>query len=209
MPKPTSRFVILLLPDYLHIATGRLWVPHIATTDAGGMLATPYLLIPIAGLCALCLSAPATAEALSRYSIHTGSFVFHLYDPTGHYTQYFQNDLFAVERRFGAGSDYGLYAGTLINSRGNRCAMLGMEKVWQRRGNWALEGIYVYTGEFFFDAFSHCGDAGVYRDHKKVTGIGYAPYIYHGVNYHLTPYLGLRAGIILPAIAALSVQLTF
>ncbi|MCQ4504238.1 hypothetical protein NON27_29090, partial [Vibrio parahaemolyticus] len=32
---------------------------------------------------------------------------------------------------------------------------------------WLLKGVYAYTGEFFFDAFSHCGDSGTYRTAKK------------------------------------------
>nr|VXZ85191.1 Uncharacterised protein [Klebsiella pneumoniae] len=40
---------------------------------------------------------------------------------------------------------------------------------------WVLKGVYAYTGEFFFDAFSHCGDSGTYRTAKKITGIGFRP----------------------------------
>jgi hypothetical protein len=36
-----------------------------------------------------------------------------------------------------------------------------------------LKGVYGYTGEFFFDAFEHCGDHGSYKDFKDATGIGF------------------------------------
>jgi len=151
----------------------------------------------------------AAANELDLYSLHTASFVWHAYAPTKDYTQYFKNELVALEKQIDEKSDYSLYGGTLINSEGNRCALLGMEKRWGEYHNLVIEGIYVYAGEFFIKPFSQCGDAGAYREMKKLSGIGFAPYIYHGVKYEINRYVSFRSGFILPGIVVLSLQLGF
>lgn len=70
------------------------------------------------------------------------------------------------------------------------------------------KGVCLYRG-FFFDAFSHCGDSGTYRTAKKITGIGFSPYLYHGLQYNFTDYFGVEGGIIVPAIFVMSVQWSF
>lgn len=167
----------------------------------------------LAGLIAIAavfcpLSAPQ-ADDLDLYSIHTASFVYHAFAPADRYEQFFKNKLIAVERRMDSDSDYSLYAGTMINSEGDRCVLLGVDKKWAARNQWTFEGIYLYAGEFFAKTFSHCGDSGAYHDIQKVTGLGFAPYIYHGVKYDVNRYIGLRAGVILPVITVLSVQIRF
>ena len=51
--------------------------------------------------------------------------------------------------------------------------------------------MYAYTGEFFFDAFSHCGIPAPTAP-PKITGIGFSPYLYHGLHIILTDYFGGR-----------------
>lgn len=54
------------------------------------------------------------------------------------------------------------------NSFDDRCLTLGVRRDWLKNDTgWVLKGVYAYTGEFFFDAFSHCGDSGTYRTAKK------------------------------------------
>jgi hypothetical protein len=72
----------------------------------------------------------------------------------------------------------------------------------------AERGVCLYR-EFFFDAFSHCGDSGTYRTAKKITGIGFSPYLYHGLQYNFTDYFGVEGGIIVPAIFVMSIQWSF
>ena len=68
--------------------------------------------------------------------------------------------------------------------------------------------MYAYTGEFFFDAFSHCGDSGTYRTAKNHRH-RFSPYLYHGLQYNFTDYFGVEGGIIVPAIFVMSVQWSF
>ncbi len=56
---------------------------------------------------------------------------------------------------------------------------------------------------------NHCGDSGTYRTAKKITGIGFSPYLYHGLQYNFTDYFGVEGGIIVPAIFVMSVQWSF
>ena len=58
----------------------------------------------------------------------------------------------------------------------------------------AAPSVYGYTGEFFFDAFEHCGDHGSYKDFKDATGIGFSPYIYHAIQYNFTDYFAVESG---------------
>ncbi len=43
----------------------------------------------------------------------------------------------------------------------------------------------------------------------KITGVGFSPYIYHGLQYNFTDYFGVEGGIILPAIFVMSIQWSF
>jgi hypothetical protein len=71
-----------------------------------------------------------------------------------------------------------------------------------------LKGVYAYTGEFFFDAFSHCGFRHL-PHRQKITGVGFSPYLYHGLQYNFTDYFGVEGGIIVPAIFVMSIQWSF
>jgi len=159
---------------------------------------------------AAALAAPCNAGEINLYSFNTGSFVYHMTDNHGQYNEKFNNDFFSVERKFSADSKYSLLVGTMKNSFADRCLTLGVRRDWfNSQTGWTFKGIYAYTGEFFFDAFSHCGDDGAYHTAKKITGVGFAPYVYHGLQYNFTDYFGVESGIILPSIFVVSVQWSF
>ncbi len=158
-------------------------------------------------------AASSYSSELNLYSVNTGSFVYHMTGNHGQYNEKFNNDFFSVERKFSAESKYSLLIGTMKNSFADRCLTLGVRRDWLQGSNhnkgWTFKGIYAYTGEFFFDAFSHCGDEGAYHTARKITGVGFSPYIYHGLQYNFTDYFGLESGIILPSIFVVSMQWSF
>lgn len=150
------------------------------------------------------------ASELNLYSINTGSFVYHLTNNHGQYTEGFDNQFFSVERKFSKDSKYSLVAGTMKNSFDDRCVALGVRRDWVSNGSdLVFKGIYGYVGEFFFDAFRNCGDSGAYRTVRDATGIGFSPYIYHAAQYNITDFFGVEAGIILPSIFVVSMQWSF
>lgn len=159
----------------------------------------------------LCLFLPAACNAAdsSLYSINLLSFVYHAYAPHRQFNQYFNNELVLFEKRLDYTSPYNVVAGTIINSEDNRCVLLGGGRHYWREGQWSVEGLYMYAGEFFIKPFSHCGDAGVYNKFKQITGFGFAPYIYHGVKYDFNRYVSAKAGVILPGIIVINTQLSF
>ncbi len=156
---------------------------------------------------------PAPVDSLNadlKYSLNTGSFVYHAYSPQRDFTQYFENHFFALERKIRNPYVDALVIGSALNSHGNRCLMLGVQKDWiQYDERLSFEGVYAYAGEFFFDAFDRCGDEGFYSNIKDITGVGFTMYIYHGIEYDLGRHLSLEFGAALPAILLLSVQWHF
>lgn len=74
------------------------------------------------------LASPAQANELNLYSVNTGSYVYHLTNNHGQYTENFENHFFSVERKFSADSKYSLLLGTMNNSFNDRCLALGGEK---------------------------------------------------------------------------------
>lgn len=150
------------------------------------------------------------ADEISLYAINTGSYVYHLTGNHGQYTENFDNNFVSVERKLSVDSKNSLLAGTMKNSFSDRCFTLGLRTDWiSGNNNWIVKGVYAYTGEFFFKAFSHCGDSGAYSTAKKITGVGFSPYIYHGIQYNFTDYFGLESGIIFPSIFVVSAQWRF
>lgn len=153
---------------------------------------------------------PASANDTGLYSINTGSFVYHMTGNHGQYNENFNNAFFSVERKLSSDSKYSILAGTMKNSFSDRCLSLGLRRDWYTGGSdWTFKGVYAYTGEFFFKAFSECGDSGTYRTAKKMTGVGFSPYIYHGIQYNFTNYFGVETGVIFPAIFVVSIQWSF
>lgn len=166
--------------------------------------------IAVASAVLMAASTAAEADEITLYSVNTGSWIYHLSNNHGQYTEGLDNQFASVERKFSADSKYSLLVGTMKNSFDDRCIALGVRRDWASLGNgWVFKGIYGYVGEFFFDAFEHCGDHGSYKDFKDATGIGFSPYIYHGLQYNFTDYFGIESGIILPAVFVISVQWSF
>ena len=115
-----------------------------------------------------------------------------------------------MERKFSDTSKYSVVLGTMKNSFNDRCLAAGVRRDWAGWNNgWVFKGIYGYVGEFFFDTFDDCGDHGSYHDFKKVTGIGFSPYIYHGFQYNFTSYFGMDVGIIIPSVFVITAQWSF
>ena len=151
-----------------------------------------------------------SADEINLYSINTGSYVYHLTNNHGQYTENFENKFISVERKFSDTSKYSVVLGTMKNSFNDRCLAAGVRRDWAGWNNgWVFKGIYGYVGEFFFDTFDDCGDHGSYHDFKKVTGIGFSPYIYHGFQYNFTSYFGMDVGIIIPSVFVITAQWSF
>lgn len=161
-------------------------------------------------LCLLTVASECVATEKNLYSINTGSFVYHLTNNNGQYTENFDNKFLSVERRFPNDKRYSFLAGTMKNSFNDRCIALGLRRDWiSNDPSWAFKGVYGYVGEFFLDTFSQCGNDGSYKKFKDVTGIGFSPYIYHAIQYNLTSYFGIESGIIFPSIFVIGAQWSF
>jgi len=52
-------------------------------------------------------------------------------------------------------------------------------------------------------------DHGSYNNFKKVTGIGFSPYIYHAIQHNFTDDFGGESGISIPSVFVISVQWSF
>ena len=166
--------------------------------------------IAVASAALMAASTAAEADEITLYSVNTGSWIYHLSNNHGQYTEGFDNQFASVERKFSADSKYSLLVGTMKNSFDDRCIALGVRSDWASLCNgWVFKWIYGYVGEFLFDAFEDCGDHGSDKDFKDATGIGFSPYIYHGLQYNFTDYFGIESGIILPAVFVISVQWSF
>jgi hypothetical protein len=102
--------------------------------------------------------AVGAGRGIKPYSMNTGSYVYHMTGNHGQYNEHFNNNFFSVERKFSQDSKYSVLVGTMKNSFDDRCLTLGVRRDWLKNDTgWVLKGVYAYTGEFFFDAFSHWG----------------------------------------------------
>lgn len=172
---------------------------------------------PLNAVLLICLFSVRIAGAENKtlnkdlnFSLNTGSFIYHAYDPGGDFTQYLQNRFVAIESKLTNRVVDSVVAGTFINSDGNRCVLLGVQKNWHHfSSRMTFEGVYAYAGEFFLNAFSDCGAAGFYNDIERATSIGFAPYIYHGIECDLNQHASLEVGAILPGIIVLTLQWHF
>ncbi|HBS5981724.1 TPA: hypothetical protein MAL29_005249, partial [Klebsiella variicola] len=70
------------------------------------------------------------AEEISLYSINTGSYVYHLTNNHGQYTENFENNFISVERKFPEDSKYSFVLGTMKNSFDDRCLAAGVRRDW-------------------------------------------------------------------------------
>lgn len=160
----------------------------------------------------LCLAiiSVALANDEPQHSFIAASFTYHLYPP-GKHNQYFNNEFFAYTRRTNILPFVDKYIiGTLKNSSDNRCLLLGVGRDWHRYNpKTRLVGVYAYVGEFFNDTFDECGDDGIYEDVDSVTGIGFTPYIYHGVKYDIADNFHINGGLIIPGVVSFALQVSF
>ena len=130
------------------------------------------------------------------FSITAGSFLQHIPNCED-CTQHFNNKFVAVLYRISPKTS--LTLGTLKNSFGDRCLAIGVKKDWYDiTSRLTFTGGYAYIGEFFLGTFSHCGAEGVYKSGRKLTGIGFAPYIYHGLEYDINKFISIETGYVLP-----------
>lgn len=155
----------------------------------------------------LCL--PLLCLAKSMLSINPGAYIWHTDGQGKGYTQYTNNQFFAIEGNSNPASSYRFSAGTLLNSFSDRCILLGLRKDWWGRDGWKFKGGYAYVGEFFIPQFSHCGDDGVYHNVRNITGIGFVPYIYHAVQFDFNEKVGIEGGLIFPSVLVISFQIHF
>ena len=154
------------------------------------------------------LNAFSQDTELPKITINTGSFLYHVVPSSAgsDYTQYFDNEFLAVGVRITEKTYFSF--GTSLNSFGDRMAVIGFRTVLHRFNDKIyFEGFYAYAGEFFFSEFSHAGDQGIYKEIKDKTGIGFAPYIYHGFDFKINSFLTLEAGVILPIIPVATLQI--
>lgn len=171
-------------------------------------MTTPKTILFCAAIAAT--STSCYAKELDLYAFHTGSFVYHMTGNRGQYTEGFDNQFFSVERKMSPDSKYSLIAGTMKNSFDDRCLSLGVRRDWiTSQAGWTFKGVYAYTGEFFFKTFSHCGDKGTYNTARDITGVGFSPYLYHGIEYNVTDHFAVESGFIIPLIFVVSVQWRF
>jgi hypothetical protein len=142
------------------------------------------------------------------FSLKYLSFVYHAYDPDYNGTEYFNNQFISLGYHFDSKNSFSI--GTFKNSQDNRCFSAGLNREWVDFGNgWKFSGSYLYAGEFFLDAFSSCGDEGVYADIKDATGIGFAPYINHYFGYNFTGTTSAEFGLLFPGIVVINFNTDF
>ena len=145
-----------------------------------------------------------------KFSLKTGSFTYYLGGGRQNpgYTEMFNNQLVAAGFKV---SDPGeLVLGTFINSYGDRCMLLGYGRRWKDfNSKLSFEGLYAYAGEIGISQTNNCQDGGFYKTFNDHLGLGFAPYLYHGVKYKLTSIVSLELGLIFPKVLAGSLRWDF
>ena len=154
------------------------------------------------------ISAFSQVKELPLITVNAGSFIYHVV-PTSKgsdYTQFFSNEYLSIGVKLSQKTYFSF--GTTLNSFGDRMAVIGFKtNLYTFNERIHFEGFYAYAGEFFFPVFSHAGDNGFYQQFKDKTGIGFAPYIYHGIDIKLNSFLTIEVGVILPVIAVATLQI--
>ena len=114
------------------------------------MLMRRKMMKPAVAAAALLMSSTALrADEINLYSVNTGSWIYHLSNNHGQYTEGFDNQFASVERRFSEDSPYSLLAGTMKNSFDDRCIALGVRRDWASLGNgWVFKGIMATLASF-------------------------------------------------------------
>jgi len=100
--------------------------------------------------------------------------------------------------------------GTLKNSYDNNCFVIGASRDWIKINKYLdFVGTYGYVGEIPGIGFKHCGDDGIYRSFEKVLGVGFAPYLWHGIRYSPVNYFAADVGVIFPGVIAAMLEFKF
>ena len=149
----------------------------------------------------LCAESPSQSLETShatRLSVMGGTFIYHLYRPDfNDPTEFFENKYISVNYELKNGNE--LYFGTALTSGGERVAVIGYKKNWARLNErLSFEGMYGYGGNFFFPFLSESGGGGFYGEMKNLTGVAFAPYIYHAFEFRLSRSASIHSGIFLP-----------
>lgn len=126
-------------------------------------------------------------------------------------TERFENQLWMVGISIDEEKKTKFLLGTLKNSYNKNCALVGLSKDWvEINQHFNFVGMYGYVGELP-GGFTHCGDDGIYRSFEKTLGVGFAPYIWHGIRYSpkSANYFAANVGIIFPGIIAAVLEFKF
>ena len=149
-----------------------------------------------------------TLNGSNRYSVHVLSLVYHFIDRSSDTVEGFSNQLslFSIqlpERYF----IDDVIIGSLIHSGGKRCLVVGGRKHLKHfNDRLSFNGTYAYVGEAPSDVFNDCGDNKIYRGIRDKTGIGAAPYLYHGLEYDLNRHVSLHTGYTLTNILSANLE---
>ncbi len=135
----------------------------------------------------------ALSSKANKFSIQGISFIKHLFDDAdkAHYTENFNNRFIALGYRTGE-TTY-ISAGTLLNSYGEECAIIGLNKTWYSFDKKVdIIGGYSYVGPIL-NAFSTCYNA----SHGANPFTGWRPFVFHGVSIKVVSELRLNIGYLL------------
>ena len=143
-------------------------------------------------------------------SIQTLSYVKHLGSNDPSLTEGFGNKLFVAGIGIDKEKKTKILAGFINNSFNDKCALLGVSRNWVKLSNrFDFVGMYAYVGEIPGIGCENCGNEGIYHTFRNGTGLGFAPYIWHGLSYKITDNFKINSGIIFPTIATINLELAF
>lgn len=144
-----------------------------------------------------------------RFSLKIGSYIRHLQNHDHiEYNESFNNQLISGGLALSESNEF--IMGTFLNSYKDRCILIGLDRKWHDfNSKLSFHGIYAYAGEFFLNQFDNCQNNGIYNTFEERTGIGFAPYLYHGIRYDITKIASLEFGFIFPKVLAGTIRWEF
>jgi hypothetical protein len=143
-------------------------------------------------------------------SIQTLSYVKHLGSNDPSLNEGFGNRLFIAGLSVDEQKKTKILFGFINNSFNDKCMLLGISHNWIKLSDkFDFVGMYAYVGEIPGIACQNCGNEGVYNTVKKSTGIGFAPYIWHGISYKIMDNFKINSGIIFPHVATINLEFVF
>jgi len=149
-----------------------------------------------------------TLNGSNRYGVHGLSFVHHLLSSSDSTVEGLSNQLSLFSMALPEEDFFDdAIIGSLIHSGGKRCLVLGARKHWRHFSDrLTFNGVYAYVGDGPSDIFNDCGDNKVYKSIGDKTGVGFAPYLYHGFEYDLDRNLSLHTGFTLLNIFSANIE---